>query len=377
VTGEAPRRRLRAVAAVCFTLLVVLLPALVAGVRLADPARPVERERIERAAAPAADARGAETELARWFVHVAARGQRAGASVDAGGVVGRARLLQVAGIGGIALLLYLNVLMARGRLVALLATGSLALVPAVGMDGHVLRPETPATLFVLLAVLLWQNAAAVRYVGRTRLPRTRGVALFACAALVVALGVATMPSLGESLLVPGFVLVLAWLQAVLRGLRYARRRHLARLPLLAVNRRVVPWLLGALLAPACAAMLLGWSLHGAVESVLVVRVSAQLLPTGGLEWIAWSLAAVGAAVVVFRLGRWLAGSGRPRADVVLMVYVAIVLATFVGGSLDEDPLSAAPALAVLLAEGAWALLVVVFGLLVARAPLVRPGHPAG
>jgi hypothetical protein len=106
-------------------------------------------------------------------------------------------------------------------------------------------------------------------------------------------------------------------------------------------------------------------------------VSAQLLPTGGLEWIAWALAAVGAVVVVLRLGRWLAGSGRPGADVVLMVYVAIVLATFVGGSLDEDPLSAAPALAVLLAEGAWALLVVVFGLLVARAPLVRPGHHAG
>ncbi|MFY9343269.1 MAG: hypothetical protein WAT39_12305 [Planctomycetota bacterium] len=157
MSGPAAGKRpaWRALGASCAIVLVLLLPALVAGVNLAAPARADEVARLAQALGGSDT--GADSALARQF-YVSALADASPPADPAGwqALVGRARVSQVAGVLAIGLLTYLVVLLARGRLQALVATTALALLPPVLHDGHVLRPETPATLFALFATLLFQ-----------------------------------------------------------------------------------------------------------------------------------------------------------------------------------------------------------------------------
>jgi hypothetical protein len=207
--------RLRAVAAACATLAVVLLPPLAAGTGHGAPPSPHEVTALRAALGVDGDAVPVGSEVARQYYQAAAGGWLAEVPVDEAGMtalVGRARLLQLLSIAGISCLVYLSVLLARGRLQALLACAALAVLPPVAIEGALLRPEAPAALFTGLALVLLQSFAqtACRHPGGAPWRRIVSLGgLGVCAVLALGLATAALPSLGASVLLPGLVLTLS------------------------------------------------------------------------------------------------------------------------------------------------------------------------
>src|SRR5690606_29912205 len=120
----------------------------------------------------------------------------------------------------------------------------IAALPPVAVAGHVLRPETSATMFALLSLVLLQSASRPAPRHRHRRPRRSimvGGGLMLCAAFAAGMACEALPSVGATLLVPGVVLLAGTLQLLPRGLRCLRRRGLVGTPIRALNRRLIPW----------------------------------------------------------------------------------------------------------------------------------------
>lgn len=359
----SPAQKLLRPAVAAATLLLVLLPALVVVQHLGAPPHPGERERVVRAVAAAPGARVVDGEVARSFYRSALRNVPIDAKDPAAPWLPRARLAQVFGVFALAGLLYTAVLLAGDRLRALLACAWFALLPPVLGEGHVLRAETPAALFgwLGLAVLLGLVAAERRARGAA----WRGFLIGGCALTANGLAVAALPTFGVALLAPGVVLTLAALQLLLRSGRIVRRYGVSRWPYAACNRRLLPWIGLALATPVVALLILtavapGAGEDGVAEAVALAASSdAGLLPSAG-PW-RWALAALlllGGLGGVFRIGTEFGRRGRVTATVVLWVGVALMLAS-TRQSAAVDVLPAAPAAAVVLAEGAlWAVFLV-------------------
>ena len=359
------------IAVFCCSLLVLLLPSLVVGLSVGNPAGPDEQGRVQRileqrSATARIDSHGsglfhtAAISDATWPFDEAAR--RA--------LLVRARRMQVLGITAIALLTYLSVLLASGRLQALLACGLLAVMPPVLHAGHVLRPETPATMFALLSLVLLQSAARPAPGHRHRRPRRSlmvGGGLMLCAALAAAMTCEVMPSLGTILLLPGIVLLVGSLQLLPRGLRSLRRRGLVGTPIRAINRRLVPWTALALVAPATTWWLLHCTLTVSVEAIAVSTRQSALLPDAGIGYGATALLlGIGLLAFVTRVCMRLGRGGRIGPDLILLVYCALFLLLSLFAADNKDPLPRLPALAIVLSEGLRAILVLVLGLVARR-----------
>jgi hypothetical protein len=340
------QRRRSAVAAACLTLAIVLLPGLVAGWQLEAPPAPGELERLQAALG---HERGV-TEVGGLFLRaaVAEASFVPADEAERAALVSRARIAQVGYLFAISGLCYVAVLLARGRVQALLSCALLAVLPPVGVEGHVLRPETAATALALLAVVLFQCVAqqAGRRPGRSRCASLWGLCL--CAVFALALAVAAMPAAGHTLLVPGVVLTVSALQLGLRAFRVANRRGALRVPIRSLNGRLLPWTCGALLTPAAAWLVLTQE----AEYVLPSPSEVGLLPAGSvLRWLAWAFVAVGGTAALVRVGLRFGRKGRVDVDLVLLVYCALMLAGAVGRA-GTDRLAAAPAMAFVLAEAA-------------------------
>lgn len=356
------------IAAVCCSLLVLLLPTVVVGLSVGTPASEGELARVERVIRQRSEPQRIDTIGSRMF-HTAAiadavwppdeQGQRA--------LILRARLMQVLGITALAFLTYLSVLLARGRLQALLACALLAVLPPVLQSGHVLRPETPATLFALLSLVLLQVASRPAPRHRHRSPRRSlmvGCGLMFCAAVSAGMACETMPSIGATLLVPGIVLLAGSAQLLPRGLRCLRRRGLQGLPIRSLNRRLIPWTATALVAPAITLWLLSSTLTVSVEALAVTERTSALLPENVLGYaVVVALLAVGFVAGVLRVGLKLGRGGRIGSDLILLVYCAVFLMSLWAGEPRYDPLPVLPALAILLSEGLRTLLVLLLGVL--------------
>lgn len=351
----APGLRRPAVAAA--TLLLVLLPALVVAQRLGAPPHPGERERVLRAVAVAPGQPVADGEVASSFYRSALRDVPIAPNDAAAPWLPRARLAQLLGVFGLSGLLYTAVLLAGDRLRALLACAWFAVLPPVLAEGHVLRAETPAALFAWLgqAVLLGLVAAERRRRGAT----WRAFAIGGCALIANGLAVAALPTFGLALFVPGIVLTLAALQLLVRVVRVGRRSGLLRLPYVACNRRLLPWTALALATPVVALVTMRLAAGDAaaapgatVPAPLAATASdAGLLPTTGIaHWALLAVLGLGALGGVFRIGAEFGRCGRVTAPIVLWVGVALLLAG-AWRSPSIDALPAAPAAAVLLAEG--------------------------
>lgn len=356
----SPARKLLRPAVAAVTLLLVLLPALVAAQHLGAPPHPGERERIVRAVSVAPAERVVDGEVARSFYRSALRDVSIDVADPAAPWLPRARLAQVFGVFALAGLLYTAVLLAGDRLRAVLACAWLAVLPPVLGEGHVLRAETPAALFgwLGLAVLL----GLVSTERRVRGAAWRGGVIGVCALTANGLAVAALPTFGVALLAPGVVLTLAALQLLGRGARIVRRRGLGRLPYAACNRRLLPWTGLALATPVVA---LGTMLVAAPGPVpagadsttwLTAGTEVGLLPSSA-PWhlLVWGLLVLGALGGVFRIGSEFGRRGRVTATVVLWVGLALMLAG-ARQSPPVDALPAAPAAAVVLGEGSlWAV----------------------
>jgi hypothetical protein len=369
VTGPAPRqqaggrrrRRWRAFAAGCATLAIVLLAPLAAGTGHGAPPTASELRQLGAALGDGDPSSPVGSEVARQYLVAAAGREPLPADPAARAqVVGRARLLQLLTIGGISCLLYTAVLLARGRLQALLACAALAALPPVALEGALLRPEAPATLLAGLAVLLLQSfAQTVRRPaqgGWWRRPASlSGLGL--CAALALGFAAAAVPSHGSTVLLPGLVVTLGAVMLLVRSVRVLRRGGVERLPYRAWNRRLLPWTAIALVAPAVVIGVLSLSVTGPIDALLGTPAHVTLLPEPLLLRAPLvGLLLLGAMAAVLRIGLRFGRGGHIGAELVLFVYCALELAAAIGAPPHVDRLPAAPALAVVLAEGGRVLL---------------------
>ncbi|MBL8730131.1 MAG: hypothetical protein JNM25_17040 [Planctomycetes bacterium] len=341
------------------TLAVVLLPPLAAGTGHGAPPTPYEVAALRAVLDPGSEGPRSGSEVVRQFHRAAVGGDALALPADEAGLaalVGRARLLQLLSIAGISALLYLAVLLARGRLQALLACAALAVLPPVAQAGALLRPEAPAALFTGLALLLLQSFAqtASRAPGRRpwrRIASLGGLGL--CAVLALGLATAALPSLGASVLLPGLVLTLGAAMLLVRTTRVLRRHGWQRLPHRALNARLLPWTAIALLSPAVVIAVLAAAVAGPIDGLLATPAQVGLLPASTVPRLgAGALMVVGAIAAVLRIGLRFGRGGRIGAELVLLVYCALELVATLGAPPGSDRLPAAPALAVVLAEGA-------------------------
>lgn len=355
-TPSASQRCGRRLAGAALLLAVLSLPALLAGARLDAPALAHELALLAPPGSPAAAASGA-TALAQQFFQGPLALWHADASTPAA-LLGQARLVQMLALFALAGCLYLAVLQARGRLQAMLGCLFWLWLPPIAEQAHVLRAETPALLFGCLGLLV-QQAMAREVHRRQHAPRWQrwtvwwGCAMMAAAAL--GLAVATMPLRPVVLLLPGAVLTLAALQMAWRCLRLRRRCTFWTLPVRAMNRRLWPWTATALLAPAAAAMLLQAQMQGAPARWLASPGEISLWPAG-FAWPLQALATLGAVAAVWRIGLRFGRGGRVGADLVLLVYVALGVAGTGLLADGSDLLAPSVTVALLLAEGTYALL---------------------
>jgi hypothetical protein len=350
--------------AICATLLCLVLPALVAGVRMAAPAGPDEVARLQRALVPNGDAAPRDSvprdsRIAQQFYVAAVTESVLPADAAAAqAAVGRARLAQVAALLAIGGLVYLVVLQARGRVQALVAVVILTLLPAVRLDGHVLRPETPAVLLAMLATLLWQAFAFESRVKRSNAATVdvSRLGLGCCAMLASALAVATLPAYGAPLLVPGIVLTCAAVHLGCRAVRIGRWRGQRALPVSSLNRRLLPWTLASLLTPAVTLAILSTTQEGAGEGLLPTATDVGVTPANPVAaGLFWATMVLGACAAILRVARRMRHPGRIGPDLVLFAACAVVLAGASGRPAGFDSLPLAPAFAVIGSDGVWAI----------------------
>jgi hypothetical protein len=363
--------RSASIAAVCCSLLVLLLPSLVVFVAVGTPAKPDELARLQRIVEGRPKAERIDTSGSRMFHTAAIPDATWPVAADAQrGLVVRARLMQVFGITALAFLTYLSVLLARGRLQALLACGLIAALPPVAQAGYILRPETPATLFALLSLVLLQVASRPAPRHRYRSPRRSmmvGGGLMLCASVAAGMACEAMPSVGAILLVPGVVLLAGAVQLANRGIRCFRRRALIGTPIRSLNRRLIPWTATALVAPAITWWLLSSTLTVSVDALAVTQRASSLLPDSSLGYaVSVGLLAVGLIAGVLRVGIRFGRGARIGPDLILLVFCAVFLMTSLTSEGLVDPLPVLPAMAILLSEGLRALLVLALGVLARR-----------
>ncbi len=369
--GAARAATLPKAAALCCTALVLLLPTLFAMRAVGAPPAAGELERLERIVRGQPPGERLDTGGARLFHRAAVATEAWPAAAEAQrALLVRARLSQVAGVTALAWLTYLMTLLAGGRLQALLACAALALAPPVREAGYVLRAETAGALFAMLSVLLLQFAARPRGRERGHNPRRAaavGGGLMVCAAVAIAMACEASPSLGESLLVPGVVLLLAAVQLALRGRRLLARRGLIGVPVRAINRRLIPWTALGFLAPAVALWVQRKSYTVAVDALEVAAPQSALLPQSPAGYgVAAALLVCGAVAWIARLGVRFGRCGRVSPDLVLFSACAVFLLGALQDEVPRDPLPLAPAAAVVVGTGLRAVLALALGALARR-----------
>lgn len=332
----------------CLILIIVALPALVAGASLDAPVRLGEQQRLAAAVAQR------DPTFAELFLRLCAS-----PSVDDGSVggeaalrqVGEARIAQFVGVLACAMLGYLVCALANGRASALLATLCFAALPPVAVDGHVLRAETSVVMLHLLALLLAQLLAMSQLPAAARIRRASGVALAVTSALFVGMAVASMPTMGVVLLFPSGLAILSAILVGQRMWRALKRRSVAVWPARAAARRLWPFAGFALLSMMCATLLLVAA--GRPGDSGPSPCAGSLLPQStAAAAVLVSLAGLGALRALLRAGRRLGVQGRIGPDAVLLAYSASALVHRGLHGANSDALVAALPFAWLLAEGA-------------------------
>ncbi len=346
----APGFRGRGVVAAAVTLLVVMFPALMAGAWIDQPVRAEEVTRLRQAIA---DPKGEAAGPAALFYGALLPADAD--TLDEAGLrqqVAVSRLGSVLGMFVLSALLYLAVAGARGRGRAALACIALGCLPPIAREGSVLRPEVPTAVFGLLAVLILTGMPAQLAGGRRKSCAAAWAVVLAVAMAVATafgLSIACLPIYGIELLVPaGCLLVIVLLQGQLL-IRVLRRTQMMVLPFRAFTLRLLPWLLIAFLSIMMTALILDISTSADKSS----PSPFGLLPAAW--WLAWptvAVAVLGAVVWGLGVGLEVGRRRRPNAGTVLAIWVLVMLVHRLEFAPGADALPAAPALAVLLAEGA-------------------------
>jgi hypothetical protein len=349
--------RLQRLVSVSLVLVVALLPALAAGSQIDMPAAPGELERIAASLTeppPSRVSSGLITCLADASL-------AAYDSLDAADLairLGTARLAQVAGIFALSLLVYLTVMLCRGRLQAWFTLAALCAMPAVTGYGYVLRHETTAVLFSWLSLLLLLGIPTLQSPEAARLQLSRAPVLLATgmtSGVAIAMSLAAMPTTGVALLLPGVAMLAVAVQLAVRLLRVLLRRLWVVVPLRAATRRLWPWVLPSISALVASALLLplAVTVQGAAQPAVA---TGGLLPSAAL--LRWALAlciGLGFLSLLLRSGLAFGRGGRPGPDLLLLIHCSVLLGQRALRPTEEDALLAAAPAAVFLAEGVVAI----------------------
>lgn len=355
--------RARAVLVAVVTLSCVLFPALAAGAGLDRPATDAEVAALVAASRSDASLRGPSELFLTLLLPEDAAGWSEPLLRER---LPMCRLAAVAFVLALSGLTYLAVTLARGRARAVLACLALGCLWPVYGDGALLRAEVPSAVFgalgtVLLCLLPARLGAARRANTWRAVPAVAALAV--AAGVSFALAASSHGAYGVFLLVPAACLLLALGRHGIALLRVLRRFRFAVLPFRAFTLRVLPWLMVAFAALAAAAALLAWVAAPAQPT----GSGAGLLPrsmSGAIPLAA--LAVVGGVLSLLRVGLELGRAGRLSAGAVLFVHCGVLLLHRARADAVDDALPAAMALAVLVAEGGFAVLVVAGGLMVRR-----------
>jgi hypothetical protein len=351
----------------CLLLAMCLLPALVAGLGIASPTDTSELFRAEQGTAMFAhDAAHAGSRVARLFYGASIVAPPMSPPVDDASrlaLVTQARVGQVVGVFGLALLVYLATMLGLGRPRAILAAAAMSLFAPIHGEGHVLRPETPAALFGWLGVLLLLLLPDQYRLGLARPPWRRRLVvtgLCLCGAIATGLSAASLPRAGVHLLIAGGLMTLVAAQLLARMFFAMVRSRWVILPLPAMAARLWPWTLFTLLAMAATWWLLQAGLEVDAERLSGTPSSAGLLAAG--PWLRWTsaiVAAIGGLSLLVRVGLRFGRRGRPGADFVLLVACAVLLLQEALRERGGDALLGVAPAAILFAEGCFATVVLV------------------
>jgi len=344
----ADKRLGHRLAAGSFIALAILLPALIAFSDIAAPLATGEKERIVATfSSSATHATPLEFFYGMMMSENAAE-QWAGEELRIVAQARRAGMLALLVMSG---LLYVLVVLVRGRAAAVLSCLCLCLVPAVSDEGYVLRPEQCATMFALLGVLLVHLYPDALRRRRGQRPLSRWLNLFAivvCVSLCFGVAMACLPEAGIYLLLPGGALLLIALCLVAVFPRVVRRRGIMRWPYGATTARFVPWV----------AMCLGNLALGFVVLTLVPGEATQASAANvGMLPDSWYLLLpvlvlllIGGVRMVLGVGLRLGREGHVGRNALLLIYTAALLLQHLSGP-TRDHLPVAPALAILMGEG--------------------------
>lgn len=242
----------------------------------------------------------------------------------------------------------------RGRGTAVLACLAFGCLPPIAVEGARIRPELPSTLFAILGLMFLVSMPL-----QLRLQRGWSLVLRAGAfALVVgsslALAIATVPQYGVYLLIPGTAMILVVLLQLWACLSCLQRRGMTRWPARAMSARIGPWVLVSFATLFFAAMFLTTEAQGEAPST---STTGLLFSSCWLRWPVLLLAGFAASSLLFESGSALGRGRRIRGQEVIFLYaIGLLLHRWQISEEDLDALPAAPALAILLAEGLRVLL---------------------
>ena len=359
LTHRLPRR----LALLGFTLLVLFLPALAAGAAMdREPgAEELARIRAVLARTPAEGALPGSLPGKHFFPLTlwALAPDEALQALERGGpgrqeVVTRARFVGVLTHFLLAAFVYLALAPGRGRLVGLLAAGTLAALPPIALEGYVLRPEVPAAAASMLAVALLLAAMAVERPLRSLPELTRWsvrLAHFCAAGLLCGLAAAFHPRAGILALLPTALLSLQTLGLIVAFPRVFRRHPATLIPIRAIGQRTLPWI---------AAMLLWLWLCAIVIMIGYEPGTGALAPSASAVGVLpqnWLLRAPLLALAAFGVLRWVGAAGRRLtrgqrvgSEAVLLIFGALLVGQHARAGHGDAMLAAVP-VAIAVAEG--------------------------
>lgn len=238
---------------------------------------------------------------------------------------------------------------ALGHPFPLFACALLALLGPVEVGGGVLRPEVPASVFGMLGVLLLQLLPGLRPPRVRRWTRSNTLALVVTSGCALGMAIALCPANASWLLVPALLLLLVVAGLCMQTGRVLWRRGWPSVPVRAVGKRVLPWVLLPMSAMGSAVLLLG---AGSRVRPLTTMESSLLPPGVTATTLVVLLATAGGLILLFGVGSSL---GRPRRLGPVHPMFACCAVQVLNGVLVThglDTTSACAPLALLAAQGA-------------------------
>lgn len=350
-------RLARRLTSFCLVVSCVLLPVLLAFVRVDLAPTPGELQRLgEALSAGAPD----NLLLRAYYTFMLDGDSVAQFAKEPAAVVVRARF-----VGLLALLVavactYLMLSMVRGRATGLAACLALACLPPVAVEGVVLRPEQPASMFGALAALLIVIYPLMRQQPRSLSRLGAEGSLQLVVGIVIGLAATAQLQAMVLLTIPCLAMFLAVFSLGVTLRRAVRGVPVSHWPLRAAARRYAPWMVMVLVSSMLTVLVVAEK-----EGTIVPAASSSMVGLLPESW--WQrgpllgLAVVGGLRLLLGAGLRLGRLRRVRPDTLLLLFVAVLLGQYHLLDPGVDRLPSSFALACLVGDGAMSLLVLGIG----------------